>query len=123
MASGNCIQSLKKIPDCTPFTLHPLTLTGYPPYTQPQDIIRAFSKFGNVRIDRITNKFCYLSFSTDEEAKAAIEASKKVNIYGEFLIIKPYSAKQAAEGNKNQTPKREFPRSKQKGNFKTTISK
>lgn len=89
-------------------------MAGYPPYTQPQDIIRAFSKFGNVHIERITNKFCYISFPTDEEAKAAIEASKKVNIYGEFLIAKPYSFKQACDGNRNQTPKREFPRSKQK---------
>lgn len=91
---------------------------GYPNYTQPQDLLEVFTKFGNVRIDKCNSWSSTLTFSSETDAAAAVAAHKRLHIYGHYLAVRNYSAKLANEMNNPQptTPKREFPMSKQKGN-------
>ncbi|CAH0400280.1 unnamed protein product [Chilo suppressalis] len=89
-------------------------VTGYPQYSQPQDLVRIFSKFGEVKVDKLTPKFAILSYTNKDAALEAVQASKKVNVYGEFLIVKLHNEKMAAELAKS-SPKKDFPRTKQKG--------
>ncbi|XP_049875355.1 uncharacterized protein LOC126373296 [Pectinophora gossypiella] len=89
-------------------------VSGFPPYTQVIDLIRLFSRFGTVRVDKLNNgaSFALLTFANEHEARAAIQASKKVNIYGEFLHVKPFNYHMA---NRLTPRPRDFTRSKQKG--------
>ncbi|RVE46787.1 hypothetical protein evm_008571 [Chilo suppressalis] len=89
-------------------------VTGYPQYSQPQDLVRIFSKFGEVKVDKLTPKFAILSYTNRDAALEAVQASKRVNVYGEFLIVKLHNEKMAAELAKS-SPKKDFPRTKQKG--------
>ncbi|KAJ2937493.1 hypothetical protein O0L34_g17537 [Tuta absoluta] len=84
--------------------------SGFPPYTQSVDLGRTFSRFGNVRVEKLNARmsFAVLAYTTDHEAREAIQASGKVNIYGEFLRVRAWTVNM-------QPPKREFPRTKQKG--------
>ncbi|XP_064073240.1 speckle targeted PIP5K1A-regulated poly(A) polymerase-like [Vanessa tameamea] len=84
-------------------------VTGYPSYTQPQDLTRIFSSYGTVKVVKINNKFAVLEFKDADEAKCAIEDSNEVIIYGEFLTVEQYSHK-----SEPTTPKREFKHSKNK---------
>ncbi|CAK1582445.1 unnamed protein product, partial [Parnassius mnemosyne] len=95
-----------------PRNANKVQISGYPPYTQPQDILKAFSPYGNVTIDKLTNKLATLNFANEEDAKAAIQDSKKINVYGEFLTVKPFQGNSQSEPS---TPKRNFTRTKQKG--------
>ncbi|CAG9788444.1 unnamed protein product [Diatraea saccharalis] len=88
-------------------------VTGYPPYSQPQDLARVFTKFGQVNVDKLTPKYAVLSFANKEQALEAVKASDKVNVYGEFLVVKQYTDNRASEIKKS-SPKRDFTRSKQK---------
>ncbi|XP_059062911.1 speckle targeted PIP5K1A-regulated poly(A) polymerase-like [Achroia grisella] len=91
-------------------------VSGYPAYTQPQDLGRTFTQFGKVKIDKINQKFATLSFSNSMEAKSAIKESKRITIYGSFLTVQPHSAVAVENHNRqNNNRKREFPRSKEKG--------
>ncbi|KAJ8719868.1 hypothetical protein PYW08_012043 [Mythimna loreyi] len=92
-----------------------IIVTGYPNYTQPQDLLDVFTKFGNVRIDKCNSWMATLSFVREEEAAAAAAATKRLHIYGHYLAVSLYSAKLAQELSQPTTPKREFPMSKQKG--------
>ena len=87
-------------------------LTGYPSYTQSQDLIKVFNQYGAVNVDKINNKFAVMTFASETEAVDAIEDSGKVNIYGEFLTVKKFTGKLEPA-----TPKRDFPKSKEKGWF------
>ncbi|KAL0879112.1 hypothetical protein ABMA27_004066 [Loxostege sticticalis] len=90
-------------------------VTGFPQYSQAQDISRVFVKFGNVKVENISSKVATLVYTSAEEAKAAIQASKKVNVYGEFLTVRPYSEQRAADlTNRATLPKLDFTRTKQK---------
>ncbi|XP_021181048.3 uncharacterized protein LOC110369819 [Helicoverpa armigera] len=107
-------------PDAHPRTpsARRILVSGYPNYTQPQDLLEVFAKFGNVRIDKCNSWLSTLTFSSEEEVKAALSANKRLHVYGHFLSVKPYSAKLAADEIRVQqpsTPKREFPMSKKKG--------
>ncbi|XP_050344107.1 speckle targeted PIP5K1A-regulated poly(A) polymerase-like [Nymphalis io] len=84
-------------------------VTGYPSYTQPQDLTRIFSSYGTVKVVKINNKCAVLEFKDEDEAKDAIQDSNEVNIYGEFLTVKQFTQKSAPT-----TPKRDFGKSKKK---------
>ncbi|XP_052750677.1 uncharacterized protein LOC113512840 isoform X2 [Galleria mellonella] len=91
-------------------------VSGYPKYTQPQDLTRTFLHFGNAKVDKMNQKFATLTFSNSLEAKSAVLDSNKVAVYGSFLTVQPYSPQQAAEAPRQQNNnKRDFSRSKQKG--------
>ncbi|KAM3959710.1 speckle targeted PIP5K1A-regulated poly(A) polymerase isoform 1-T3 [Aphomia sociella] len=91
-------------------------VSGYPGYTQPQDLIRIFANIGKVTVEKINHKFAILMFSNPIDAKCAIQASMKKSVYGAVLTVKPYNEKQVAEMTKKQkNNKRDFTRSKQKG--------
>ncbi|CAG5023642.1 unnamed protein product [Parnassius apollo] len=95
-----------------PHNTNKVQISGYPPYTQPQDILKAFTPYGNVTIDKLTNKLATLNFANEDDAKAAIQDSKKINVYGEFLTVKPFQGNSQSEPS---TPKRIFTMTKQKG--------
>uniref|UniRef100_A0A2A4IU34 Speckle targeted PIP5K1A-regulated poly(A) polymerase n=1 Tax=Heliothis virescens TaxID=7102 RepID=A0A2A4IU34_HELVI len=106
-------------PDAHPRTpaARRILVSGYPNYTQPQDLIEVFAKFGTVRIDKCNSWVSTLTFNSEDEVKAALAANKRLHVYGHYLSVKPYSAKQADDSRNQQpsTPKREFPMSKKKG--------
>lgn len=85
-------------------------VSGYPSYTQSEDLIKVFNQYGAVNVDKINNKFAVMTFASGTEAVDAIEDSGKVNIYGEFLTVKKFTGK-----IEPATPKRDFPKSKEKG--------
>ncbi|CAB3223351.1 unnamed protein product [Arctia plantaginis] len=88
-------------------------VTGYPTYTQPHDILEVFTKFGNVRIDKCNSFSATLTYPSEDQALKAIAANKRLHIYGHFLSVRAFTAKpNALEGP--MSPKREFPKSKQK---------
>ncbi|KAJ8720447.1 hypothetical protein PYW07_012490 [Mythimna separata] len=99
-------------PDAQP--MRRIIVTGYPNYTQPQDLLDAFSPFGVVRIDKCNAWMATLSFVRAEAAAAAAGAAR-LHIYGHYLTVRPYSSKLATELSQPTTPKRDFPMSKQKG--------
>ncbi|CAH2041218.1 unnamed protein product, partial [Iphiclides podalirius] len=84
-------------------------ISGYPSYTQPQDIEQAFSQYGNLTLDRVTEKFATLSFKNAEQAKAALQ--DRVILYGEFLTVKPFTNR---PGNSNTNSPRKERRGKKK---------
>ncbi|XP_063828951.1 uncharacterized protein LOC135078283 [Ostrinia nubilalis] len=90
-------------------------VTGYPQYALAPDLLRVFAKFGNVKVDRINNKVAILSYPTAEEAKQALQESKRVNVYGEFLTVRPYTDQRYTDLNyRPMINKFDFPRTKQK---------
>lgn len=94
-----------------------MAITGYPNYTQPQDILDVFAKFGNVRIDKYNSWSATLTYSNEDEVRTALSANKRLHVYGHFLAVKPYATKSDDSRPLHQppTPKREFPLSKKKG--------
>lgn len=58
-------------------------------------------------MDRINSKFAILTFADEDDAQEAVEDSLKVNIYGEFLTVTPYSPGEEDKDDKGPpTPKR-----------------
>ncbi|XP_034833108.1 speckle targeted PIP5K1A-regulated poly(A) polymerase-like isoform X1 [Maniola hyperantus] len=91
-------------------------VSGYPAYTQPQDLSRVFASYGTVKVDKLNNRFAVLTFTSEDEAQEALDDTNKVNIYGEFLTVSPYTGRaEPATQKQPATPKREFVRSKRKG--------
>lgn len=86
---------------------------GYPLYTKPNDILEVFKKFGNVRVDECNSFSATLTYFTEQHAKNAIAANKRLHIYGHFLSVKPLTEKAYAL-KEPMSPKREFPQSKYK---------
>ncbi|CAH2239633.1 speckle targeted PIP5K1A-regulated poly(A) polymerase-like isoform X1 [Pararge aegeria] len=74
-------------------------VSGFPTYTQPQDLVRVFESYGSVKVDKISNKFALLNFSDADDAKEAIDDTNKVNIYGEFLTVRAFSSRDSAKQN------------------------
>ncbi|XP_014355413.2 speckle targeted PIP5K1A-regulated poly(A) polymerase [Papilio machaon] len=83
-------------------------VTGFPMYTQPQDLERVFSEYGKVKVDKVTKQYATLSFSNSEEAKAATKQSKKIAVYGELVCVKPFYTKPLNAA----TPKKEHQKTK-----------
>ncbi|XP_013135411.1 PREDICTED: speckle targeted PIP5K1A-regulated poly(A) polymerase-like isoform X2 [Papilio polytes] len=79
-------------------------VTGFPMYTQPQDLERVFSEYGEVKVDKITKRYATLEFNKVEGAKAAIKHSKKVAVYGELIYVRPYYTKPIANTQKKEKP-------------------
>ncbi|CAG9583450.1 unnamed protein product [Danaus chrysippus] len=84
-------------------------VSGFPSYTQSQDLMQAFSEYGTVKVEKINKKYAVVLFPDEESVKEVINESGKIVNYGEFLDIKPYNKKLDTTA-----PKREFTRSKQK---------
>lgn len=107
------------MPDAHPHTpsSRRILVSGYPNYTQPQDILDVFAKFGNVRIDKYNSWSATLTYSNEDEVRTALSANKRLHVYGHFLAVKPYATKSDDSRPLHQppTPKREFPLSKKKG--------
>ncbi|XP_013172917.1 PREDICTED: speckle targeted PIP5K1A-regulated poly(A) polymerase-like [Papilio xuthus] len=82
-------------------------VTGFPMYTQPEDLEKVFSEFGTVKVEKVTKRYATLSFSSNEEAKAATNKSMKITVYGEIVCVKPFYTKPLIV-----TPKKEKPKSK-----------
>ncbi|XP_013194361.2 speckle targeted PIP5K1A-regulated poly(A) polymerase [Amyelois transitella] len=74
---------------------------GYPPYTQPQDLTRAFLHFGTLRVEKMNTKHATLVFPTSYDARTALEASRKVSIYGTLLTVKPFDPAMTTEQKKS----------------------
>ncbi|XP_022826661.1 uncharacterized protein LOC111356507 [Spodoptera litura] len=110
-----------EMPDAHPHTpaSRRVLVSGYSNYTQPQDLLDIFTKFGNVRIDKYNSWSATLTYSNEDEVRAALSANKRLHVYGHFLSVKPYSTKSSSEDSRPPhqppTPKREFPLSKKKG--------
>lgn len=107
------------MPDAHPHTpsSRRILVSGYPNYTQPQDILDVFAKFGNVRIDKYNSWSATLTYSNEDEVRTALSANKRLHVCGHFLAVKPYATKSDDSRPLHQppTPKREFPLSKKKG--------
>lgn len=73
-------------------------------YTQPQDLERVFSEYGEVKVDKITKRYATLEFNKVEGAKAAIKHSKKVAVYGELIYVRPYYTKPIVNTQKKEKP-------------------
>ncbi|XP_063384994.1 speckle targeted PIP5K1A-regulated poly(A) polymerase-like [Cydia fagiglandana] len=94
-------------------------VTGYPPYTKPQDLAHAFCKFGSVRLnqDWITDTAACLEFTEPEHAQAAIRASRAVNVYGAFLTVTACTVNTRPQ----RQPRKREPRVGKGQNFKGAI--
>lgn len=79
-------------------------ISGFPFYTSADDIKGVFSRYGKVTLERVTNKFANLTFSTNEEAQAAIDDSKNIILYGEFLNVRPYKANWSKPNKTRKVP-------------------
>lgn len=88
-------------------------VSGYPPYTRAEDLVLVLTKFGTVTVDRKGKRQAVLTYGSEREAQAALAGHRTMVIYGEYLNIKPYTTK-ASEDSKPTTPKRDFPKSKEK---------
>ncbi|XP_032518372.2 speckle targeted PIP5K1A-regulated poly(A) polymerase-like isoform X1 [Danaus plexippus] len=84
-------------------------VSGFPSFTQSQDLMQVFNQYGTIKVEKINKKYAVVLFPDEESVKEVIERSGKIVNYGEFLTIKPYNRKL-----ETTAPKREFTRSKQK---------
>ncbi|XP_023940508.1 speckle targeted PIP5K1A-regulated poly(A) polymerase [Bicyclus anynana] len=84
-------------------------VAGYPEYTQPQDLARVFASYGPVTVEKLTHRFAVLRFADEDAAKDAVKDTQRINVYGEFLNVSPFT------GRHPVTPRRDFVKTKHSG--------
>lgn len=96
-------------------------VTGFPWYTQREDLERILQKFGTLQIERIRKSSAVIGFKEKASANAAV-ADNNINVYGSFLSAKHYTSdiKKISQKSTNAADKRTFERSKEKGYFSYT---